>query len=197
MVLLIHAHPETDSFTSAIAAGLTKTLESGGKAVQNIDLYRMSGSIGSEATETFPPLLEAEEMRRKTSFDPLVQSQMKLLENAEAYVVVHPDWWGGPPAVLKGWIDRVFRPETAYEIPEGFGHRDPEGLLNGRKALVIVTGDGKSPGPLEEFWVDRIWSYCGVTATFQYFPNLRNSTETMRKKFIREMELQAGSLIRS
>lgn len=195
MVLLIHAHPEPDSFTSAIAAALTAVLESSGNAVRSIDLYRMSGGLGSGQTEAFPPLLEAEEIRRKTSFDPLVQSQMKLIENAEAYVVVHPDWWGGPPAVLKGWIDRVFRPGTAYEIPEGYGHKYPEGLLSGRKALVIVSGDGESPGPLKEFWVGRVWEYCGVTATFQYFPNLRDSTETMRREFISEMKMEAENLV--
>lgn len=197
MVLLIHAHPEPDSFTSAIAAALTESLQGGGYTVQNIDLYRLPANIGPGQTETFPPLLEAEELRRKTSFDPMVQLQMKLLENADAYVVVHPDWWGGPPAVLKGWIDRVFRPGTAYELPEGFGHKEPEGLLRGRKAMVIVTGDGDSPGPLEEFWVDRIWSYCGVTASFQYFPNLRDSTETMRKEFINQILVELSKLIKS
>lgn len=195
MVLLIHAHPEPDSFTSAIAAAVTEILENAGSTVLNIDLYRIPGDSGSEETVTFPPVLETDELRRKTSFEGLIQAQMKNLENAEAYVVVHPDWWGGPPAVMKGWIDRVFRPGTAYEIPEGFGYKHPEGLLKGRKALVIVTGDGDKPGPLKEFWVDRVWGYCGVESSFHYLPNFRESTDKIRREFLHHLEIPIKILV--
>ncbi|MCK5248318.1 MAG: NAD(P)H-dependent oxidoreductase [Spirochaetaceae bacterium] len=175
MILIIHAHPEPDSFTAALAAAVGEALDSAGKQATVVDLYRIPGQ--------FPPVLDAEELRRKTSLDAAVLRQMKIVEDAEGYVVIHPDWWGGPPAILKGWIDRVLRPETAYELPEGFGHRNPHGLLEGRQALVIVTGDNDSPGPLEDFWVHRVWGFCGVEAGFLYMPGTGQSSLMERNAF--------------
>jgi NAD(P)H dehydrogenase (quinone) len=184
MILIVHAHPEPDSFTSSIAADITTCLEANGKSVSNIDLYRLPDAERQNSLQIFPPVLEAEELHRKSSLEGIVQQQMKLVEDAQAYIIVHPDWWGGPPAVLKGWVDRVLRPGTAYEVPEGFGHKNAEGLLRGRRALVIVTGDGEKPGPLESFWTDSIWGYCGVETLFRYFPNLRESSNAKRRQFL-------------
>lgn len=195
MVLLIHAHPEAGSFTSVIAAAAAGYLEQAGAEVRKSNLYSLTDSSGSGNRVMFPAVLNAEELRRKTSLDEIVQAQMALVEEAEAYIIVHPDWWGGPPAILKGWIDRVFRPGTAYEIPEGYGHRDPEGLLAGKKALVIITGDGMSPGPLKDFWIDRVWGYCGVKASVQYFPDIRSSSEKRRREFLGQLEKPVRALI--
>ena len=193
MILIIHAHPEPDSFTAALAAAVGGALDSAGKQATVVDLYRiidagLPGSIGP-----FPPILDAEELRRKTSLDTVVLRQMKIVEDAEGYVVIHPDWWGGPPAILKGWIDRVLRPETAYELPEGFGHRNPHGLLKGRQALVIVTGDNDSPGPLEDFWVHQVWGFCGVKARFLYMPGTGQSSLAERNAFKTEAAGRAAA----
>ena len=75
MILIIHAHPDPDSFTAALSAAVSSVLESAGKQVTVVDLYRIPGP--------FPPILEAEEFHRKTSLDTVVQQQMKLLDEAE------------------------------------------------------------------------------------------------------------------
>ena len=49
----------------------------------------------------------------------LVASHCEELARADGIIIVHPNWWGAPPAVLKGWVDRVFRPEVAYRFLEG------------------------------------------------------------------------------
>jgi FMN-dependent NADH-azoreductase len=107
---------------------------------------------------------------------------MSLLERAAGFLVVHPDWWGGPPAILKGWIDRVLRPGSAYEVPEGYGRRESEGMLQGRKALVIVPGDSEESGILEEFWIKRVWGFCGVDARLIYLPNYSKSGRIEKQK---------------
>jgi len=57
-------------------------------------------------------------------------------------VIVHPTWWGQPPAILKGWIDRVIRPGVAYRFREGdAGEGIPDGLPAAKAALVFTTSD--------------------------------------------------------
>jgi multimeric flavodoxin WrbA len=171
----------------AVKASMTKE----GLEVVSVDLYRLNDGL-----HAFQPVLDLEELRRKSSLEGDVQQQMNLVENAEGYVVIHPDWWGGPPAVLKGWIDRVLRPGTAYEFPEAAGNDDSAGLLHGRKALVAVTGDALSAGPLEEFWVDRVWGFCGVEAQFRYLKEIGKSSLRLRQKFIDEVLEATGEITR-
>ena len=95
---------------------------------------------------------------------------MQELENADGIVIVHPNWWGMPPAVLKGWIDRVFRPGRAYEFVDGDnGEGVPRGLLKARAAVVFNTTNTYPEreqtvfgDPLERIWKDCIFGLCGV-----------------------------------
>jgi putative NADPH-quinone reductase len=92
------------------------------------------------------------------------------LAAAEGIVVVHPNWWGQPPAILKGWIDRVIRPGVAYEFREGdSGEGVPVGLLRARAALVLNTANTPRErelaafgDPLEALWKRCIFDLCGV-----------------------------------
>ena len=186
MILLIYAHPDPRSFTAALAEEFQQALRQQDVEVASVNLY------GDGSRGVFPAIMDAEELRRGTSLEPAVQKQMRLVEEAEGYAVVHPDWWGAPPAVLKGWIDRVLRPETAYEIPEGFGDRSAQGLLAGRRAFVAVSGDGDGPGPLKEFWEQRVWSFCGAEARLEYFPNLRDTARLEREHFAKQTARRAA-----
>ena len=156
-----------------------------------VDIYRMDSGRG------FPLVLDEAEIRRKTSLNPVVQNQMRLVEEAEAYAVVHPDWWGGPPALLKGWVDRVFRSGTAYEVPEGFGFQSAEGLLAGRRAAVLICGDSEGPGPLESFWRDRVWGFCGAEARVAYLSKVRERSRAECSAFIRRESAAAAGFLTS
>jgi len=91
---------------------------------------------------------------------------------ADGIVIVHPNWWGQPPAILKGWIDRVLRPGVAYKFLEGDGGEGvPVGLLKARAALVINTSNTPCErerkvfgDPLESIWMKCIFELCGVKA---------------------------------
>jgi len=100
---------------------------------------------------------------------PVLEQHCQEIAQAQGIVIVHPNWWGQPPAILKGWVDRVLRPEVAYRFREGdAGDGVPVGLLKAKAAVVFTTsntprgaGTGqlrRSPGnPLEKLhlWVVR------------------------------------------
>jgi NAD(P)H dehydrogenase (quinone) len=85
-------------------------------------------------------------------------------------VIVHPNWWGMPPAVLKGYVDRVFRAGVAYEFLDGDGGEGvPNGLLKAKAAVVLNTSNTETNrerqvfgDPLERIWKDCIFGLCGV-----------------------------------
>ena len=89
---------------------------------------------------------------------------------ADGFVIVHPNWWGQPPAILKGWVDRVLRAGVAYKFVDGDdGEGVPVGLLRARAAIVFNTSntpqqreDSVFGDPLETIWKKCIFELCGV-----------------------------------
>jgi putative NADPH-quinone reductase len=120
--------------------------------------------------EGFDPVLPHWEIPRDATLDPAIAAHCAEIARADGIVIVHPDWWGQPPAILKGWVDRVLRPGVAYRFLEGdSGGGIPVGLLRAGAALVFNTSN--TPGerelaafgdPLERLWRDCIFSLCGV-----------------------------------
>ena len=108
-------------------------------------------------------------------------------------MIVHPNWWGQPPAILKGWLDRVIRPGVAYEFLEGdAGEGVPKGLLKAKTALVYNTSNTKSEreknvfgDPLETIWKNCIFGLCGI-ANFRrrMFNVIVTSSTIQRKKWL-------------
>jgi NAD(P)H dehydrogenase (quinone) len=131
--------------------------------------------------EGFDPVLTAAELARHYSFDEEIQRHSSDLVESTGLIVFHPDWWGQPPALLKGWVDRVLRPGVAYEYEgEEFLRKRKEPLLSGKKGLVFCTSDA-AEGPvtrqLERLWMDGILGYCGMEASCHVFPDAYNSRE--------------------
>lgn len=139
-LLLVLAHPLEDSFTFAVAQAARDALEANGHEVDWLDLYR----------EDFEPRLSAEERRAYLAapYDASAISPLAArLLAADGLILVFPTWWFGLPAILKGYLDRVFAPGVAFD------HR-PGGGLVGRlaniKLLYALTSTG-SPS-----WVVRL-----------------------------------------
>ena len=107
-ISVILAHPCPGSFNHAIAGTVTATLTDAGHQVQFHDLY----------AEKFDPLLPCEEIPRGAVLPAAVAQHCREIAAADGIVFIHPNWWGMPPAILKGWVDRVLRPGVAYRFSE-------------------------------------------------------------------------------
>ncbi len=159
-VLTILAHPQPGSFNHAIAKAALSALETGGHEIIFHDLY----------AERFDPLLRSEEIPKGAQIDEALARHCRDLAEADGIIVVHPNWWGMPPAILKGWVDRVVRPGVAYEFLEGDGGEGvPRGLLRARKALVFNTSNTEAKreqeafgDPLQTLWKNCIFGLCGL-----------------------------------
>ncbi len=188
--LVILCHPNLTGFNQAVAEAASKALSSS-HAVDFIDLYK----------ENFDPVLPASELPRKFSFDETVLRYGELVKAATVFVFVHPDWWGGPPALLKGFIDRVFRPGIAYEF-EGyeFLSKKKQELLTGRKALVFNTTDYPAPDgedPSHVIWKKNVFAYCGIAdAQVHTFYDTYNSTYESRHAWIDAVEKKITSCLK-
>src|SRR4030042_41176 len=131
-ISLILAHPDRMSFNHALARAAEEELQRRGHEVFFHDLY----------AELFDPLLTAAEIPEGAALPPAVERHCLELAAADGVVVVHPNWWGQPPALLKGWIDRVVRPGVAYRFLEGDGGEGvPQGLLKARAAVVFTKAN--------------------------------------------------------
>jgi len=158
-VVVLLAHPRPGSLNHALAERVVDTLTRVGRAVRFHDLY----------AERFDPVLTAEEAytsgTRAEEFlaaepDPLVRQHRDELRDAAGLVAIHPNWWGKPPAILSGWLDRILVPGVAYRLDDAGGA--PESLLTLRQLLVVNTSDTTEERERTLFGdpLDAIWRRC-------------------------------------
>ena len=186
-VLIILAHPSKGSFNHAIARVAKKTLKDLGHKVIFHDLYN----------ENFKPILPEKEIPKNGSYQKIIRQHCQELVSAEGIIIIHPNWWGMPPAILKGWVDRVIRPGVAYEFQDGDGGEGvPVGLLKTHTALVFNTSNTSKEredniflDPLETIWKSCIFFLCGVRNFYRkVFRIVVTSTEEERKLWLNEVE---------
>jgi putative NADPH-quinone reductase len=159
-VLVVVAHPDPSSFNHALASAAVGAARARGHSVVLHDLH----------AEGFDPVLPRAEFPKDAPLTPEVRRHCADLAAADGIVIVHPNWWGQPPAILKGWIDRVVRPGVAYAFEEGDGGEGvPTGLLRARTAVVLNTSNTPPArereafgDPLEAIWKRCVFGLCGV-----------------------------------
>ncbi|MEN6466359.1 MAG: NAD(P)H-dependent oxidoreductase [Syntrophaceae bacterium] len=159
-ISVILAHPDPRSFNHAIAETVVSELKAGGHEVNLHDLY----------AEGFDPVITAGEIPEGAALPGEVEMHCREIAAADGIVIVHPNWWGQPPAILKGWVDRVVRAGTAYMFEEGDqGEGVPVGLLKAKAACVFNTSNTLPErearvfgDPLETLWRNCIFGLCGV-----------------------------------
>jgi len=107
-MLIVVAHPSPDSRTAHLARSAQSSAAAAGHEVDFWDL----------TAEGFDPVLSAAEWQgyRAGLPAPAMAAEIARLQRAEALILIFPTWWGGPPAVLKGWFDRLFRPGVAFRL---------------------------------------------------------------------------------
>jgi NAD(P)H dehydrogenase (quinone) len=175
-ILLILCHPLEGSFNHAVARRAGESLAGAGHRVLFHDLYK----------EGFDPVMPGPEFRRGVSFDEQVVRHTEELASAGGLVFVHPEWWGQPPALLKGWVDRVLRPGVAYEpADEELPDRKPAPLLAGKTALVFATRDEAArTGLLERVWLEGVFAFCGISGSCHVLPGLRRLSPAERNAWL-------------
>lgn len=181
-VLLVVCNFNQNSFNHAIAKVIKeKSLEMGDEIIYH-DLYE----------DNFNPILskdEYEETDINNIKDHYIIKCCNELQEADKIIIVHPNWWGQPPALLKGWIDRVFRRGIAYRYtPEG----KAIGLLKAESAYIINTSNTPEEvekeiygDPLENLWATCIFNMCGVTNVHRMpIRSIVKSDNSLRKKWL-------------
>ena len=197
-VLIVHAHPEPHSFNAAMTRTAAEALRAGGAEVVISDLYALGFDPVSDrrnfVTMANPARLDlqAEEAlaSREGGFVRELQAEMEKLAWCDLLILQFPLWWLGPPAILKGWIDRVFAIGQAY----GGGRWFDGGMMRSKRAMCSVTIGGPEAsysdlgvyGPIEAVLhpLHRgVLGFCGfeVIAPFLVFAPGRMNEEGRRQ----------------
>jgi NAD(P)H dehydrogenase (quinone) len=142
-VLLVYAHPEPTSFNGAMKDLAVETLSAAGHEVTVSDLYAQNFNPVTGAHDFLHRAdaahldigTEQGNAARTAGFAPDVQAEIDKLMAAEFLLLQFPFWWYSVPAMLKGWIDRVF----AYGVAYDFGRTWDRGVFSGRRAMLAFT----------------------------------------------------------
>ena len=185
-ISVILAHPDKESFNHAIAEAVVKALRGNNHDVVFHDLYR----------EKFSPVLPASEIPRTASLPRIISRHCSEIAGAGGIIIIHPNWWGQPPAILKGWVDRVLRPGVAYTFAEGdSGDGELIGLLKASAVLVFNTSNTPVEreltvygDPLETLWKNNMFISCGVKSFYRKtFGVIITSSLEQRTKWLKEV----------
>lgn len=186
-ISVILAHPNNGSFNHAIARTAVNELKENNHLVFFHDLY----------DEDFDPILRTDEIPKDAVLIEEINAHCEELAHSDGIIIVHPNWWGQPPAILKGWVDRIIRPGVAYEFLEGdSGEGIPNGLLRGKTALVFNTSNTPEErerrvfgDPLEALWKNCVFDLCGVESFYRRMFNvIVTSSEAQRKDWLQEVK---------
>jgi len=181
------AHPYNKSFNHAIYHRTIETLKQQDVSVIAHDLY----------AEKFNPVLTAGELGFDVSEDSQVLKYAEELMASDLLIFIHPNWWGQPPAILKGWIDRVIRPPYAYDYPPELPVGDPPlQKMKGKLGIVFNTSNTPDPrerdyfgDPLENIWKQCVFGFCGIKmAERRMFRTVADSTGKVREDWLDEVQ---------
>ncbi|KEK23262.1 NAD(P)H-dependent oxidoreductase [Bacillus gaemokensis] len=189
-ILIIYAHPNPSSFNAAILEHIQKGLQETNHSVTLLDLHK----------EQFNPVLIFNDDKRRHDlvYEEETEKYRELVKEADLFIFIYPIWWWGMPAILKGFIDRVFVTGFAYKYEGAL----PKGLLVGKKAWVINTLDS----PLwyvallyrSADWVimkKGILRFCGIRHIKRsVFQSVKTSKAVKREKWLLEMQEKAKKL---
>jgi NAD(P)H dehydrogenase (quinone) len=182
-ILIINGHPNPDSFNYGIAAAYKQGALTAGAEVKEIVVADLN----------FSPNLKFGYQKR-TDLEPDLLDALEKIKWCEHMVWIHPVWWGGLPAMLKGFIDRVFLPGFVFQYRENSVWWDK--LLSGKTARIITTLDQ----PSWYYWLmfgrpsvnqlkKSTLEFCGVKPVkVSYVGPIRNSTAEFRAEQLKKIE---------
>jgi NAD(P)H dehydrogenase (quinone) len=207
--LIVYAHHEPMSFTSALKNVSLQHLESLGHSVKVSDLYGQGFNPSAEkfdftimSGDGFNYMHEQKNAAiHSLAFAPDITDEINKIKEAELIIFHFPLWWSSLPAILKGWVDRVLAMGVAWD---GRGQVFESGLLRGKQALVVTTAaepsenykpDGVHRGTVEQMlhpFMHGTLAYCGMDILQPYVVyDILNKTDEQRAQLL---ELYRGHL---
>ncbi len=193
-VLIIVANPREKSFSHQLAEAYLDGATEAGKSVTTLDLYTSDLQLDFLRPETVVEYAEQQAVRGELQ---------RMMYDAQEIVIIHPLWWGGPPAILKNFIDQVLTPGFAYRykrrtgIPRRFDII-PERLLKGRTVRLFVTADGQRWTnavrlmPWLMTWNMYIFRFTGLKLkSVRLYDFMRNRTAIQRSKWLAQIAATA------
>jgi NAD(P)H dehydrogenase (quinone) len=190
-ILLILGHPASQSFCGLLASVYESAAKSSGFNVETIQI----GSLDFN-----PNLGNGYENRTETSLEKDIERCQYLITWAHHLVFVYPTWWGAQPALLKGWIDRVFLPGFAFKYRTDSPL--PEKLLKGKTARVITTMGAPAwyyrwvyGAPGDKLLKKAVLEFCGIKpVSVTHIGQARHISEVNKKAVLKKIEQlgQAG-----
>lgn len=182
-ILIINGHPNKESFNFGLVAAYKKGALQAGAQIKEIVIAELN----------FNPNLQFGYQKR-TELEPDLIEAWEKIKWADHMVWVHPVWWGGLPAITKGFIDRLFLPGFVFQYRENSMFWDK--LLKGKTAHIITTLD--QPGWYYRFVYGRpsvnqlkrsTLAFCGVKPVkVTYIGIIKDSTDAARKKWLEKVE---------
>ena len=178
--LIVSVNPNSHSLTVKTAQLCYDTLQQHSKKATYLYLDKIE----------FNPLITQEEIQRRITFDVIVLEHQKLLRSASTLVLFFPDWFGFPPALLVGWLQRVFAPGIAFEyVGQEFETKKKKGLLDNLTVILAISTDEakESDGVTYSTLLlqKRIFSYCSITNIQSIvLYDTHNITQKQRKAWI-------------
>lgn len=188
-ILIINGHPNPDSFNYGIAAAYKKGALAKGAEVKEIVVADLNFNLNLKFG-----------YQKRTDLEPDLLDALEKIKWCEHMVWIHPVWWGGLPAMLKGFIDRVFLPGFVFQYRENSVWWDK--LLTGKSARIITTLDQ----PSWYYWLmfgrpsvnqlkKSTLEFCGVKPVkVSYVGPIRNSTAEFRAEQLKKIEQLGAKL---
>lgn len=191
--LIIFGHPDPDSFNGTILKAIENKLTEKQYQFISKNLYQLN----------FNPILNLDDLTRMQ--DSTVASDIAIEQEdikwAKNIILIYPIWWSGQPAIVKGWIDRVFSPGFAYAFQED---GTVKGLLSDKTVMVFTTTrsgednmeESGMAAAIEKIIMEGVLGFCGVeTMLYKNLYGVSIVTEDERNKMLLEIEYLISNAI--
>ncbi|WP_281613424.1 NAD(P)H-dependent oxidoreductase [Flammeovirga sp. SubArs3] len=182
--LIVYSHLNPESFTKAIVDEIEKSSTAAGNEVKVVDLY----SIGFDPVMQFPDI-QGMFMGGDTPSD--VKAQQELITWADHFSLVFPLWWGQMPAMMKGYIDRVYASGFAFQYTE----TGVDQKLKGKSAKVFVCHGSPDEyyqqtdmhKALKRVFDDGVLGFCGIDTDIHFYGNVAMGPDELRKGYLADI----------
>lgn len=187
--LVIYTHPATKGYCPFIKDEVEAELKKKKIEYEILDLYKMK----------YDPVLHEKEHYTSGGREVSRQNKeiQKKIKSSDTLIFIYPVWWYSPPAMLKGFLDRVLTPYFAFKYENNI----PIGLLEGKDALVFITTGGPKfyytvTGNMPGRLIKSILHFCGLKTRLVHFGNMKAYDEKRLPSIKDVVREEINSLLR-